>query len=305
MTTQRIAKPRKSGLAKRAGNSYTVEQNAPNVLSVHFDNVSAGWEQWVLLTADRHHDNVYCNRALEKADLEEAKRRNALIADFGDMFCAMQGKYDPRANMDDIRPEDVGQDYLDRIVKHAAHFYAPYASNFLLIGDGNHESNIRKRHGTDLISNLIHRLNSEHQGNVHMGFYGGWIRFFFTVNKTVRVSKNLKYHHGSGGGGPVTKGTIQTNRQAVYLPDADVVVNGHTHDAWVLPLARERLSQAGKVKKDLIWFARTPGYKDEYADGSKGFHIEQWREPKPQGAIWLKFFYNHDVVDLQLTPSFH
>lgn len=281
-----------------------VHQDAANVLSVHFDQIKTGWEQWVLLRSDAHHDNVYCNRSLEKSHLEQAKDRNALIADFGDLFCAMQGKYDPRSSMDDIRPEDVGQDYLDRIVKHAAEFYAPYASQFLVIGDGNHEANIRKRHGTDLASNLIHRLNSEHKGNVHKGFYGGWVRFLFSLHKTVRVSKNLKYHHGAGGGGPVTKGVIQTNRQAVYLPDADVVVNGHTHDGWVLPLARERLTQGGKVKKDLVWFARTPGYKDEYADGSKGFHIEQWREPKPQGAIWLKFVCKNDTIETELIPAF-
>lgn len=281
-----------------------VQQEQANVLSVHFDQIKTGWEQWVLLRSDAHHDNVYCNRSLEKSHLEQAKDRNALIADFGDLFCAMQGKYDPRSSMDDIRPEDVGQDYLDRIVKHAADFYAPYASQFLVIGDGNHEANIRKRHGTDLASNLIHRLNSEHKGNVHKGFYGGWVRFLFSLHKTVRVSKNLKYHHGAGGGGPVTKGVIQTNRQAVYLPDADVVVNGHTHDGWVLPLARERLTQGGKVKKDLVWFARTPGYKDEYADGSKGFHIEQWREPKPQGAIWLKFVCKNDTIETELIPAF-
>src|SRR3990167_5322867 len=110
-----------------ATRAYRAEQDSANVLTVHFNQVAAGWEQWVLLTADRHHDNIYCNRALEKYDLDQAKERNALIADFGDLFCAMQGKYDPRSSMDDIRPEDVGADYLDRIVKHAAEFYGPYA----------------------------------------------------------------------------------------------------------------------------------------------------------------------------------
>lgn len=284
-------------------NKYRVNQDGVNVVSLHFDDVAAGWEQWVLLSSDRHHDNPYCNRGLEKEHLELAKERNALIIDAGDLFCAMQGKYDPRSSMDDIRSEDVGQDYLDRIVKHAAEFYAPYAKHFLVMGDGNHEANIRKRHGMDLISNLIHRLNSEYGGAIHKGYYGGWVRFLFNVNRTRRMSKNLKYHHGAGGGGPVTKGVIQTNRQAVYLPDADIVLNGHTHDGWVLPLARERLTQGGKVKKDLIWFARTPGYKDEYHDGSKGFHVEQWREPKPQGAVWLRFFYSQSSVEMELIPT--
>lgn len=275
-----------------------------NVLTVYFEGIAQGWEQWVLLSADRHHDNVYCDRALEKKHLDQAKRRNAIILDFGDLFCAMQGKYDPRSNMDDIRPEDVGQDYLDRIVTHAAEFFGPYAENWLLIGRGNHETNIRKRHGTDLTSNLVHRLNADYGARCHVGGYGGWVRFMFRIHKTKQHSVNLKYHHGAGGGGPVTRGVIQTNRQAVYLPDADIVVNGHTHDSWYVPIARERLSSQGRVYQDLIRFIRVPGYKDEYNDGSKGHHIERWGPPKPQGAAWLRFYNDGGSrVEIEVTQA--
>ena len=111
-----------------------ITSNGANVLTVKFSGISSGWEQWFLLSADRHHDNIHCNRQLEREHLEEAKRREAFIIDGGDLFCAMQGKYDPRKSMDDIRPEDVGADYLDRIVRHAAEDYAPYAKQFILIG---------------------------------------------------------------------------------------------------------------------------------------------------------------------------
>ena len=274
-----------------------------NVLSIHIDDVSAGWEQWVLLSADRHHDNVYCDRALEKRHLEQAKERDAIILDFGDLFCAMQGKYDPRSSMDDIRAEDVGENYLDRIVTHAARDYAPYAKNWYLMGQGNHCTNIRKRHGTDLISNLVHRMNADHGGNCRVGGYGGWVRFLFTAQKTRRSSIKLKYHHGAGGGGPVTRGVIQTNRQAVYLPDADIVVNGHTHDMWYVPIARERLSDGGKVYQDLVHFIRTPGYKDEYANGAGGFHVEKWGAPKPIGAVWLRLYYDDRGVACDVSPA--
>lgn len=81
------------------------------VVSVYFDDVQAGWEQWVMLSSDRHHDNIHCDRRLERRHLEQAAARSALIVDAGDLFCAMQGKYDPRSSMDDIRPEDVGADF--------------------------------------------------------------------------------------------------------------------------------------------------------------------------------------------------
>ena len=126
----------------------------------------------------------------------------------------------------------------------------------------------------------------------------------FHIHKTVRKSRKLKYHHGSGGGGPVTKGVIQTNRQAVYLPDADIVVNGHTHDAWYVPIARERLSDKGVVYRDLLHFVRTPGYKDEYGDGSGGYAIETWKPPKPLGAVWLRFFLaSGGDIDIEVIPA--
>ena len=270
-----------------------VVQNSRNVLTVEFDGITAGWEHWCLLTADRHHDNPQCNRELEQQQLEKAKGLGASIFDFGDIFCAMQGKYDPRKELGDIRREDDVPYYLDSIVGHAAEFYTPYAENFMLIGHGNHETAIQDRCGTDLVSRLIHEMNRA-GGRVYHGFYGGWVRFQFKINKTVRRARNMKYHHGSGGGGPVTRGVIQTNRQAVYLPDASIVVNGHTHDAWIVPIKRERLSRKGTLHKDLLYFIRTPGYKDEYADGADGWWNRTWKPPKPLGCIWMKFFQKPD-----------
>lgn len=255
------------------------------------------------MRADAHHDSIYCDRKLERSHLKLAKERGALICDFGDTFCAMQGRYDPRSSLDDLRPEDKGANYLDLIARHAASDYGEFAENFLMIGKGNHESSILKRNGTCLISTLVHRLNSDHGGNVFTGGYGGWIRFLFNVNKTMRSSVNLKYHHGAGGGGPVTRGVIQTNRQAVYQPDANIIVNGHTHDEWIIPIARERLSDSSKVGRDTQWHVRIAGYKDEYAHGEGGFHIETWKPPKPIGAVWLRFWLINREIKMEFTQA--
>lgn len=275
-----------------------IEQQSRNVISVQIDDIVSGWEKWVLLTGDRHHDNVHCDRDRERRDLEKAKERKALVVDVGDLFCAMQGKWDPRSDMSQLRQEDAAPDYLDRIVRHAAEFYEPYADNFLMLGKGNHETKILDRHGTDLTSNLVYELNRR-GGHVFPGWLGGWVWFKFRVQKTVQKSYRLKYFHGAGGGGPVTRGVIQTNRQSVYLPDADIVVNGHTHDAWYVPIARERLSQKGVVQRDVIHHLRTPGYKDAYGDGAAGWDVERWGPPKPIGCCWLQFYYEAGTVEMR------
>ena len=138
----------------------------------------------------------------------------------------------------------------------------------------------------DLISILVDKLNRS-GGNVLAGGYTGYIRFLFTIGGK-RSSVNLKYHHGSGGNAPVTRGVIQTNRQSVFLPDADIVVNGHNHQAYIVPIPRERLSIGGKIYKDYLWHIRTPGYKDEWQE-QDGWAVEKNGGPTSQGAAWLKF----------------
>ena len=272
------------------GQPYLLTAVGPNVHTLRFENIKAGWEQWALLTGDRHHDNLHTRHDLEREHLEQAKARKAFVLDVGDSFCAMQGKYDPRADQSQLRPEDRGNNYLDNLVKNAAAFYGPYAHLFTVWGQGNHETSILNRHNTNLTDRLVHRLNSDGGGQCFVGGYGGWLALQFVLWGTQTARINLKYHHGAGGGGPVTRGVIDTNRQAVYLPDADIVVNGHSHDQYYLPIARERLTMDGKVSRDIVHFIRTGTYKDEYGDGSKGFHIEKGRPPKPLGAVWLRFY---------------
>jgi hypothetical protein len=150
---------------------------------------------------------------------------------------------------------------------------------------------------------LVYGLNSEAGTQINTGEYGGWIQFFFTMQKTQRESRRLKYFHGSGGGGPVTKGVIQSNRQAVFLPDADYVVNGHIHESWVLALPRERIGQSGMITKDTQYHVRTATYKDEYGDGSGGWAVQKGMPPKPLGAVWMRMFYENSHIRTEFTQD--
>lgn len=262
------------------------------------------WEQWFLLSSDRHHDNAHTNWDLEKKHLDEAVEKNAGVLDFGDLFCAMQGKYDHRADTKQCRPEHREGRYLDALVETASEFYEPYKENWLFMSSGNHETAILKRHETDLTERLAERLGRS-GGNPVVGAYCGYIRF-----RAVRPdggkagSLVLYYHHGYGGGGPVTRGVIQTNRMSVYLPDADIVVSGHTHDSWVVPVARSRITNSGATFIDRQTHVRIPGYKDEFSGGD-GWHNHRGGPPKPNGAYWLRVFHNTstDNVDYEVLEA--
>ena len=284
-----------------------IEKNSRNVLTIRMD-ANQGFEQWFLLSSDRHFDSNLCDRELQIRHMDECKKRKALILDFGDFFDAMQGRYDPRKNYPDMRTEyseelQNGKAYLDVIVQDAVKFLKPYAPLFGLIARGNHETSIQRHNDTDLIDRLVSSLNEKAGTAVNVGHYGGWVRFMFTIGKTQTQSINLKYFHGSGGGGEVTKGTIQSNRQAVILPDAHIVVNGHIHESWILSMARERLTERGVVAQDIQTHLRTGTYKNDYGDGAENWHVERGAPPKPRGAVWLRFYYDRKAARYELIQA--
>lgn len=251
----------------------------------------ANWEQWFLLSSDRHHDNAHTDHKAELRHLEEAKQRGAGVIDAGDLHCAMQGKFDPRQDRSALREEYQGGDYLDALVREAAEFYGPYSDNLIVFGRGNHEQSILRRHETDLTDRTVQAIKTTRPDTpLVAGGYGGWVVFRVLRHKCSH-NVRLKYFHGAGGGGPVTRGVIQTNRMAVYLPDADLVLTGHTHDSWIVPIARERLSARGVVSHDEQLHIRAGTYKDEYGDGHSGWHVETMKPPKPIGAMWLRFYF--------------
>lgn len=87
----------------------------------------------------------------------------------------------------------------------------------------------------------------------------------------------------------MTKGVIQTNRRAVYLPDAQVIISGHIHEEWIVTLARERLTSRGRVYLDEQVHLCSATYKQEYDPANSSWHSQMGRPPKPIGGTWLEF----------------
>ena len=280
--------------------SWALQRISKNVHRINFDaEASSDWEQWVLLTGDRHYDSPHSLRKLQRRHLNMAQERDAPVIDIGDFFDLMQGKHDPRQEKKtllaaqlrwmkdnpDLDTEEFA--YHDYIVDDAAAFFEPYKDQFAVIGYGNHETKIMKHEETDILKRFAARIGREDV----VGGYGGWVLMTFSVNGTEKHTVPLKYYHGSGGGGPVTKGVIQTNRRAVFLPDAKIVVTGHIHESWQVSITRERINTHGNIRIDEQLHICVPTYKEEYNDGHLGWHVETGKPPKPVGAVWLRFAY--------------
>jgi hypothetical protein len=260
---------------------------AAQVITLNFD-FKAGTEHFIWLGSDLHFDNPHCDRKKLKRQLDEAKERNALIKLNGDTLCAMQGKNDRRHSRKDLGPGQCVEDYFDEIVEEAVEFLKPYLHLIAVIRPGNHESAVLKHNSTDLTKRLVKRLR-ELGSPVQLGTYAGYVQLRCTTNKTKTFTINMFQHHGYGGGGAVTKGVIQANRMAVYLPDAHIIHTGHIHEKWIMYNTRDRINTSGGRFLDEQQHVCTPGFKEEYGCG-EGFHVEKGRPPKPTGGAWLRLF---------------
>lgn len=275
--------------------STTIDHPSPQVSIVRVDvgKSPAKWGMSVLLRTDAHWDNPDCRRDIEKRHLDEAKATNSLIIDNGDLFCAMQGKYDKRSDKSKVRPEHQGGDYLDRLVDTAVDYYAPYAHNFITLGEGNHETAISKSHETRLTHRLVEGLRRETGAKIRSGGYTGWVRFQFNRG-TARRSVTLWHAHGWGGGGPVTLNTIQAANRMPMMVEADIVFTGHVHERWAADKCRMILNGNGVPERRDMLIVQGATYKDEYKDGRGGWAIEKGHPPKPVGAWWLDFKWTSD-----------
>lgn len=245
--------------------------------------------------SDIHWDNPKCDWSLLKHDLDYCLKNEIPIMFNGDTFCLMQGAYDFRKVKNDIRPEHNNARYFDSIVETAVDFFLPYANLMTVIGYGNHETGIIKRHETDIIQRFVTLLNYKASSNVMTGGYGGW----FIVNQNVRSNINLttkiKYFHGSGGSQIVTRGAINLTRAMESYEGYDVFTMGHIHENSARNDVRDSINfHAAKgyyFNHKQIHSMITGTYKEEYMDGAYGWHVERGAPMKPVGGRILTIDY--------------
>jgi hypothetical protein len=275
--------------------SWSIHKEAANVahLRVPFRR-SEDWRFYMLASADRHIDHALSDLDLQYRHLREAKKNNWPVIDVGDLFCAMQGKRDPRSSRRALLDLlNQREEYMDALVDYAHECLSPYAKQLALMGLGNHELGALKANESHLLNRLVGRLANDGSPAV-LGGYQGWVKLMFQAEGKSKESQsfNLRYTHGAGGGAPVTKGVIQTNRRAVVCPDAHIFLAGHTHEQWMVPLARLRLNDRGAEYQDLQLHLQIPSYKDEVTGQTDGFAVEKQHLPKPKGAWWIRFWFD-------------
>lgn len=266
-----------------------VKKHAKNIHELNL----IGKKVKIAMLSDIHWDNPKCDWNQLKKDLDYCKANDIAVMINGDMFCLMQGKGDRRANKSDIRPEHNNAKYLDSIVETAVEWWSPYAHILTVIGYGNHETAIIKWQETDILQRFVDLLNYKNGSNVYTGGYGGWLIVRQHISENINTSFKIKYFHGSGGGGVVTKGALNLTRALEMYEDFDVFTMGHIHENAARNDVRDTISYNSKLgyrqEHKQIHLMLTGTYKEEYGDGSKGWHVERGAPVKPTGGRILVF----------------
>jgi hypothetical protein len=237
------------------------------------------------LGSDFHYDNPKCQRDKLHKHLDYVAERNGKIFVFGDFFCMMQGKYDPRSSKKDIRPEHNTSNYIDAVIEDTIEKFKDYPIS--LISKGNHELGLLNRLETDVIKRFVDGTNlyKGPEEKVYAGGYHGFIKFVLHRNGANVKTYLMYYHHGLWGG-VVSRGFQAYSRYGV-VTDADFVVSGHTHDRSLAEIMRYDITKTGNLLLRPQYFIKSGTYKEEYAVATS-WAVEKLGVPKNIGGWYLE-----------------
>jgi len=271
--------------------------HSPTVFTYQWRSPSAR----LLFISDVHFDNVKCDRALLTRHLDQALADNAGVFIFGDWFDLMQGMYDPRRSYSGLRPEYKSITYLDDVIEDSANYLFKYAPVLHFISRGNHETNIEKRLSTSPIDRLCQLLGR----NVTPGPYSGWIRLQGMRGQHQTSNPLLHFHHGYGGNAPRSKGVLNVDIDQKEWPDADIIVSGHTHQKWHVPITVERVTPKMQIRESAVHHLKLGSYKK--LDRVAGWEVEKGFQQPRLGGWWCDLTYmrnrfeNGDRVSTSFT----
>jgi len=259
----------------------------------------------LMVISDVHWDSKDCDRKLLKKHLNTAVEQDAAIIIIGDFFDLMEGRNDMRRS-NTARAEHYAPNYLQKVVMDAAEWLQPYAKNIAMISNGNHETSVAKHTQVQTLTWLCYELRKQ-GSQVIEGDYQG----FFVVRavyeyegKNTYFPYKIFYHHGLWGG-IISKGTQSVMRFGAVVPDADMIVTGHTHDQWMMLHTRYKLNKVYDVTLEDQIHLKLGTYKNEFKTGN-GFAVEKIGLPKPIGGWMVDFnIEKNDVRNnvLRATPT--
>lgn len=265
-----------------------------------------------LFASDLHIGSGFLDEERLDSDLREALKREARININGDVFDGHNHKHKYyRPGSMHPRLEQSTKPYntaLDMAVERLA----PVAHLIDGLGTGNHDDNMAKWNGVDMVDLLIGELNRHHGANIEYMGYSGWLVYRFS-HSTSQQSLKIQYHHGAGGAAPVTKGAISFARADMWIDDADIVWRGHNHQLQAGRSVRQGLDRDNRVREYSRLAVRSGSYLTTYsmqdeADRKKRGRVASYGEdwdcaPLPKGGVFMTARYDKSASQIDFRAE--
>lgn len=277
-----------------------------NRLEFEYGKSYKNFEQWFLITSDRHFDAIGRTNKLEIDDLKLARDRNAYIIDCGDLFDVMQVTNDKRGSKSQLKGKYAADDYLDRVINDAIDYYSPYADLWAVQFTGNHEYSIERYHNTNLINRFcagMKQLGSpvlpnEYRGYIRVLIYRDLKRKNTAHQKIVYVS-----HGKLKSIAERSKGALGVDLKSSYIHDADILISGHNHNSWLIDKEVRRLQNNDVEVSAVQTHLNIPSYKQADLSGN-GYEVMNEMMPKPSGSYWLKFYIKNNKLCYEISRNY-
>ena len=278
-----------------------VLRKSRTVHHIDTDLSERGGSRHFLFISDIHYDATKCDRDLLHRHLDEARELNAGVFIFGDLFDLMQGKYDPRGNYSELRPEYKSCVYVDEVIQDVGEKLSKYADVIKFISKGNHETNIEKRMMVSPIDRVAQIMNDA-GGHVEVGGYAGWLCITPHRKGKGRARFNVHYHHGYGGGAKRSKGVLGIDIDQKDFPDADLILRGHDHQKWYHPVTIDRINHRMNLEQRTVHHMRLGSYK-KLGDRYAGWATEKNFSTPRLGGWWAKLTERSDKYYWQVREA--
>jgi predicted phosphodiesterase len=228
----------------------------------------------LFILSDVHLDSLKCNEnLLNKCIKELNSTENSLLLINGDFYDLMQGKYDPRRSYSGLNERYSKDNYIDEVVKHGREIISKIKRPVIL-GYGNHETNILNRLHTDVLQRTADGFD-----NVLLSKYEGYILFRRRGYRTFTL-----YHHHGHGNAPRSKGALKVDLRSVK--PADAIVSGHTHQNYYIVKAVDLITDNGHIIKSYIHHIQVPSLKEK--DKGMGWAVEKEFDNPVTGYIKMR-----------------
>lgn len=162
-----------------------------------------------------------------------------------------------------------GDDIIDEQIETGYDLMKHNKGRILGWGTGNHETKVKKYHGTDPAKRLANMFECPQLG------YSGLLRLILNENGARIRTVTIRYHHGWGGGSRTQGADLTKYSKDITHWEADVFLYGHVHKKQTDDIPRLGLSGSHKLISKDIQIGLCGSFLKTYSDTADATYSEE------------------------------